>query len=356
MKRIKKIDTILAQKKLDAFLITKQVNVEYISGFSGDDALLLIVPGKLNLIITDGRFIQEASKLTDFTPEITNQKITGFLASKLRKLHLKRVGFESNGLTYGQYNLLKEACYKNTELIPLDNIIEEMRMIKDKEEIRIIKQAINISIIAFENLFSELTPGYSENTIANRLEYLIRAQGAECSSFKIIVATGSNTSYPHAVPSSKKWRIEEPLLIDWGARLKGYNCDLTRTIFSYKINPIHKRIYKILSEVQEKAISFIKPGIEARRIDILIRKYLKKYKIDKLFLHSSGHGVGKEVHEPPWISQQNETVLRENMLFTIEPGIYLKGKYGMRIEDMVWVRSHGCEIISSKLKKIYIKE
>ncbi|MGE4358041.1 MAG: aminopeptidase P family protein [Candidatus Omnitrophota bacterium] len=349
--RIAKINNVLIKNSLEAFLITKMANIEYISGFSGDDALLLIIPGKTNLIITDSRFIQEASQVEGFKPEITNQKITKFLIAKFRKLNLKRIGFESSGLTYGQYSMLKEVCKGDIDLIPLNNIIEEMRMIKDEEEIEIIKKSVEIAITAFENLLSELNYTYSEKTIANRLDYLMREHGADGSAFETIVATGKNTSRPHAVPSSKIWERKELILIDWGVRFKGYNCDLTRTIFSYKINPIQKRTYKILIEAQEKAVSIIKPGVKIKTIDRLIRKHLKKYKIDKFFLHSSGHGVGKEVHEPPWISRNNETVLRENMVFTIEPAIYLEDKYGMRVEDMIRVKPNGCEVISEKLKK-----
>ncbi|MFN7170444.1 MAG: M24 family metallopeptidase, partial [Candidatus Omnitrophota bacterium] len=253
------------------------------------------------------------------------------------------------------YSFLKEAC-KNTKLIPVDNLIEEMRLIKDEEEIKKINRAIEISILAFEALFTKLKPGFSEIKISRLLEYLLREEGADGSSFGIIVASGENASRPHAVPTDKKWDGKEPLLIDWGAKLKGYNCDLTRMVFSYRMNFTQKNIYKVLLEAEEKAISLIKPGIKAGEIDRAVRKCFKKYAWAKYFLHSTGHGIGMEVHESPSIAQRSGTVLRENMVFTIEPGIYIKGNYGMRIEDVVRVTFRGADVLSHKLKKLYLKK
>jgi len=351
--RIEKIISFLEKEKIEALLVTDRSNVEYLSNFRGD-GILLIIPHKANLIISDPRFIQEAYSLKDFVPKITNKKMPKFILKEVKKFRIRRIGFEENGLTYRQYTLLKEVFKDDIELVPV-NFVEEIRIVKDEEEIKLIKKAIEISISAFEQVFYELETGSTEKEIANRLEYLIRDKGADSVAFESIVAVGSNASCPHAKPTSKKWGKESPLLIDWGAKIKGYNCDLTRTIFSYKINHIYKRNYEILLEAQEKAFSSIKPGIEAKKVDQIIRKFLKNYKIDKFFLHSSGHGIGKEVHEAPWISKESDYVLEENMVFTIEPAIYIKNKYGLRVEDMVRVTSCGCEVLSKKLKKWYIK-
>ncbi|MCM8798638.1 MAG: Xaa-Pro peptidase family protein [Candidatus Omnitrophica bacterium] len=353
--RIAQLNSLIKKKNLEAFLVSRPVNIEYLSGFPGEDALLLIIPGRINLIITDSRFVQEVSQIRDFKPEITREKIPHYLSRKFRSLNLRRVGFESNGLTYEQHRLLTEAC-KDTKWVPLSNLIEEMRLLKEEVEIEKIRRAIEVAQLAFETLLTRLKPGAQEREIAHLLEYLIYKKGGDGPAFPIIVASGENASRPHAQPGGKKWETTEPLLIDWGAKLEGYNCDLTRVVFSYRINSTLREIYKILLEAEERAISLIKPGREAREIDQAVREHLKKYGKDKYFLHSTGHGIGKEVHESPWIAQRSRIILKENMVFTIEPGIYVKGNYGMRVEDVVRVTSQGYEVLSHKLRKIYFKK
>ncbi len=348
--RIEKLSTLLAQRHLDALLVTSNSNVSYLSGFEGGDAVLLFVPGRANLIITDHRFIQEASSVKGFKAEITSEKLPHFLALKFKELNLNKVGFEAKSLTYGQHSLLREAG-GNIELIATDGLIEEIRSIKDESEIKKIKKAIEISILAFKSLLEELKPGLTEKMIADRLESLIREKGGRKSAFDIIVAAGNNTSRPHARPTRQSWGLQKLLLIDWGTDFQGYNCDLTRVLFSDRISQNKKKIYKILSEAQEKAVLAIRPGKKAKDIDTLIRNFLKKYNLDKLFLHSSGHGVGKDVHEAPWISAKSDAELQENMVFTLEPAVYFPGDGGMRVEDVVLVTKKGCEILSKKLRR-----
>ncbi len=351
--RIKKISSILSARGLDALLVTSEYSVGYLSDFAAGEALLLLVPGKENLIITDHRFIQEASSLKEFKAEITSENLPLFLPRKFKELNLRRVGFEAKDLTYRQYSSLKEGCGNDTELVPTDELIEGMRAIKDETEIKSIKKAIAISICAFESLLKELKPGLTEKMLADRLESLIRNRGGRHSAFDIIVAMGRNSSRPHARAGQKRWKPQDLLLIDWGASFQEYNCDLTRVILSDKISPAKKKIYKILSEAQEKALSAIRPGEKAKDIDALVRNFLKKQRLDKFFLHSLGHGVGRQVHESPWLSAKSEAVLRENMVFTLEPAVYLPENAGMRLEDMVLVTKNGCEILSRRLKREY---
>jgi len=350
--RLNKISSFLEEKRLDAFLVTSDINIGYLSGLEQGDAILLIAPGKTNLIITDPRFIQEASSLKEFKAQITSQRIPLVLSRKFRELALKKIAFEAKNLTYSQYTLLKEAC-DDVKFVPTTDIIEGMRSIKDTSEIKKIRETIEIGICAFEALREELKPGMTERCIADRLEVLIREKGGLKSAFDTITASGINTSRPHAHPTNRVWKPQDLLLIDWGVHYNGYNCDLTRVLFSDRITNNKKRIYKILLEAQEKAISAIKPGVKAKEISNLAGNYLKKYKLDKFFLHSLGHGVGREVHESPWISPKSETELQENMVFTLEPAVYFSGSWGMRIEDMVMVTKSGHKVISKRLKQEY---
>lgn len=349
--RINKISSLLTEKLLDALIVTSDINVSYLSGFDLGDAILLFIPGKTNLIITDPRFITEANSIKGFKAEITSEKIPIVLARKLKEYKLKKVAFEAQNLSFKQYQLLKEAC-ADAEWIPTDGLIEKMRSIKDQSELNKIKKAVEIAAIAFETLLKELRPGLTEKMIADRLEFLLRERGGQKSAFDIIVASADNTSHPHARAGERRWKEQDSLLIDWGANFQGYNCDLTRMLFSDRITVEKKRIYKILCEVQEKAISSIKAGVKAKELDRNAHKLLKKHKLDRYLLHSLGHGIGKEVHESPWISIKSPDVLEENMVFTVEPAVYFPDE-GMRIEDMVVVTKDGCEVLSKKLNQVF---
>ncbi len=343
--RLHKILAELSARNLDAFLVTKDANVSYLSGFIMGDAILLIMPGKGNLLITDSRFIQEVSAIKNFKGEITSTGIPAYLRARFKEFNLRRVAFESDALTHHQFLLLKDAC-SDTELIPIHGLIEELRTIKDDSEIKLIKEATKISLDAFNALKAKINPGMTEKMIADCLESLIREHGAYKAGFDIIVASGVNSSRPHARPTGHIWQKDELLLIDWGACYDGYNCDLTRTLFSDRIDAEKKRIYRILLEAQEKAFLAIRPGVKAKEIDLLVRNFLKENKLDKLFLHSLGHGIGRDVHELPNISARSEAELKENMVFVIEPAVYFNGEFGIRLEDLVVVTKNGCEVLS----------
>jgi Xaa-Pro aminopeptidase len=349
--RIEKIWSFLAEKDIEALVVTEGNNVKYVSGTELEDATLLLIAGKNNLVITDQRFVEEAEAVKEFQAEIVSEKLPEALAEKFRILNLKKVAFEANALTYNQYLLLKETC-DGVEFIATHNLIEQMRAVKDDEEVIRIKKCIEIASLAFEALLSELRPGASEKMIANRLDFLLREKGAERAAFEVIAAAGSLASRPHSRPTQHLWQIEESLMLDWGVYCDGYNCDLTRMVFSDRITADQKRIYKILLEAQEKAIACIKPGIKAKEVDEVARNFLKTNGLGEFFLHSLGHGIGREVHEAPWISEKSETTLEKNMVFTIEPAVYFQGAGGMRIEDMVLVTNQEVEILSAKVRRL----
>jgi Xaa-Pro aminopeptidase len=230
-------------------------------------------------------------------------------------------------------------------------LVESFRQIKSKNELSKIKKAIEITKLAFQYAKTIIRVGVRENELACLLESFIKERGADSFSFDIIVASGQNTSYPHYKTSKKRLKKGEVLLIDMGVNYLGYKSDLTRIFFLDKITPVIRRIYNIVLMAQERAIKNIKPGVPISEIDRTARQFITRQGFGRYFGHSLGHGIGLEVHEDPHISFKNNNLLTENMIFTVEPAIYLPGRLGIRIEDMVLVTPNGAEILSGDIDK-----
>jgi Xaa-Pro aminopeptidase len=268
-----------------------------------------------------------------------------------RKLNLRRLGYEERHLSHDAYLYLKKAFKGKVKLLPAQSLIEELRQTKDSDEIAKISKAVAIAIKAFKFARSLIRPGIREIEAAAELERFIRYNGAYSSSFDIIVASGPNSSYPHHVTSARRIRKDEPVLIDMGVDYQGYKSDLTRVFFSGKIDKFQASIYNIVLEAQERALNEIKPGIATRKIDTAARQHIENRGFGGFFSHSCGHGAGLEVHEKPSLSSKDNNKLSPGMVFTVEPGIYLPGRFGVRIEDMVLVTKTGCSILSGKLSR-----
>ncbi|MCM8795957.1 MAG: Xaa-Pro peptidase family protein [Candidatus Omnitrophica bacterium] len=350
---MRRIDEHLKEANLDGLIVSSPANIHYLTDYPGRDAYLL-VSRKECIYFTDCRYIEEAKlKLKD---KAKVEKINGLfykvIAEGIRNLGLKRVGFEARHLSFAEYKKIRQALLaKSVKLIPTQSLIEQLRQIKTKEEIDKIKKATDIALKALEFVRDFITPGRKELEIAAELERFIRYQGARSSAFEIIVASGPNSCFPHYLTGKRKIQKNEPLLIDLGVDYQGYKSDLTRVFFFGKINSLFARIYDIVSQAQIQAIRIIKPNIEIKKIDTASRQYITKKGFGKEFLHNLGHGIGLEVHELPVISPKTEGILKPGMVFTLEPAIYLKGKFGIRIEDMVLVTPEGCEVISGTLNK-----
>ncbi|MFC1632449.1 M24 family metallopeptidase [Candidatus Omnitrophota bacterium] len=261
------------------------------------------------------------------------------------KLKLRRMGFESDGISFNFHRRLKKS---NTgrQLIPQTCIIEKIRSIKSAAEIELLRQAAKLALASFKYAQKIIRPGQKESAVADELQYFMRQQGAEDSAFDPIVASGIRSSLPHAPISSKIIRNNQPVLVDLGCRLSGYNSDLTRMVFLGKIGGKLKRIYQAVRQAQQLAISVVKAGVEASQVDLTARNYLRKEKLAPFFVHALGHGIGRDIHEAPSISSQNKSVLAPGMVFTVEPGIYLPGWGGVRVEDMVLVKKNGAEVLT----------
>ncbi len=341
---------------IDALLINSSPNISYLTNYISRDSYLLAAK-KENIYFTDSRYTQEAKlKLNkNFIIEeigINNYKsFSTILYDTCLRLNIKKLGFEAKHISFARYQKLRKDIKKPVSLVPTVDIIEAIRQIKNKDETKKIKHAADITINAFNYIKRFVAPGIKEIEIARRLENYIRQNGASKASFDIIAASGPNTSFPHHLTSDRKIRKNEPVLIDLGVCYDGYKSDLTRVYFSGKMTPLMAKVYRVLLNAQEKAIKEIKPSVEISHIDLTARQYITDEGFGGFFNHSLGHGIGLEIHELPHISPKQNSELKEGMVFTVEPGIYLPGKFGIRLEDMVLVTRKGAGVLSGSLNK-----
>ncbi|MDD4953617.1 MAG: Xaa-Pro peptidase family protein [Candidatus Omnitrophica bacterium] len=350
--RIRKLLIGLRQKDIDALLVASPANISYLTKTSSHDSYFLASP-KANIYFTDSRYTQQVKDdlpKTILLENIDNGAIKA-IARVCLKLGLKKVGFEENRFTFAQYSKLKAELKEKITLLPEAGLIEELRQTKDPQELSCIRKALRITAQALEFTKDTLVPGKKEIEIAAEIERFIRYQGAQGSAFDIIVASGPNSSFPHHTPGQRRIRNNEPVLVDIGSDYLGYKSDLTRVFFLGKITAYARNIYNIVSEAQKRAISRIKPAVSISEIDAAARQFITKKGYGKFFNHSLGHGIGLEVHEAPRIYGKENDPLVPGEVFTVEPGIYLPGKFGIRIEDMVLVTSKGYEVLSVSVNK-----
>ncbi|MDI6703816.1 MAG: Xaa-Pro peptidase family protein [bacterium] len=348
--RLTQLRERLCQNRLDGILITNLANVQYLTGFTGSSGTLVITL-KEGFFIVDGRYLEQTELEVSEGFDVIKQSGTiGSTISKILKdKGTKRIGFETD-LSFEQYKAISKAL-RFLKLHPTRKLISSLRMIKDKEEIRMIKKACVICEKAWRKITDFLKPGIKERDVAIELEYLIRKLGSGTGPFDIIVASGKRSSLPHGNATGKDLEPGDLVVIDWGVKSNGYTADLTRTIAVGKISSDKKGVYSIVREAQEKALEGLKEGVEAKSVDKRVRDYIKTKGYEKFFVHNTGHGIGREVHEQPIISKRSKTVLKEGMVFTIEPGIYIPRKFGVRIEDVVLLRKDGHEILSDGIPR-----
>ncbi len=350
--RIKKLYTQLQLQGLDGFLVSSPPSISYLTEYISRDSYLLVTK-KENLYFTDSRYTQEV-KLA-LKGKVSLKKINGsvfkLIADTCLSMKLKRVAFEERHLPFAEYNKIKQGLGKKIELVPTHSLIESLRQIKEPVELKKIKRGIKITAAAFRFAEGFIRPGLTELQVTAELERFIRYHGAFGSSFQIIVGSGPNSSFPHHLSGKRKIRNNEPVLIDMGVNYLGYKTDLTRVFFLGKINALARKVYDIVLAAQREAISKIKPATALAKIDAAARQYIAKKGFAAFFGHALGHGVGLEVHESPSVSGKEKSELKPGMVFTIEPAVYLPGKFGIRIEDMVLVTQDGCEVLSGALYK-----
>jgi Xaa-Pro aminopeptidase len=346
-RRSKAVD-ILKIHGLDAMLFTDMVNIRYLTGFTGSDGALIFAD-------TDSTFLCDSRYTTQATQQLTCEvveykKKLQDLVDLLRQKGYRKVGFESSVVSYAEFSQLKKIAGTDIEWIDVDDL-SALRIIKDESEIALIEQATSLSAQAFNDVLPSVVSGVCESEIALALEIAIRKHGGEEKSFDFIVASGIRGALPHGVASDKKIENSDLVTIDYGGRYRGYYSDETVTFAVGQSDATIRKVYDIVLEAHDRAIAKIKPGIAFSEIDAAARDYISSSGYGANFGHGLGHGVGLEVHEAPRISPLSKGLTEVGMVFTVEPGIYLPGLGGVRIEDIVVVTADGCRILTRLPKK-----
>ena len=343
----------LKQENVDALLVTNFTNVTYLTGFSGDDSYLLIGPGQ-TVLISDTRYtiqIDEECPGLDVQIRTNRMPIVETTEKLIKRAKLRKLAIESSSLTVQQHEKLKDAV-KSVDVVPQANLVEDLRMIKDSAEIASIREAVRTAQQGFAVMRASLVPEMSELEAAHDLEHSMRRFGATGAGFPPIVAIGQRAALPHARPTHMTMAEADFLLVDWGAASDdGYRSDLTRILVTGKISTKLERIYGVVLKAQLRGIQAIRPGVHGCDVDKAARKVIEQAGFGKRFGHSLGHGIGLNIHEGPSLAPTSETELKPGMVVTVEPGIYIPGWGGVRIEDDILVTRDGCEVLTSVPKE-----
>lgn len=352
MEKLEKLRAEFEKAGIDGLFITSPYNRRYISNFTGSSGAALISMDKA-VFITDFRYIEQAkSQCGGFQIVKHEGSIADKTAEQLKELGIKRLGFEQDYVTFAEYKTYEKAF--EAELFPVSGMIEKLRLIKSDAEIKILKEAADIADAAFKHIIDFIRPGLTELEVANELEYFMRKAGATSSSFDIIVASGYRSAMPHGVASEKVIVAGDMVTMDFGAYYKGYVSDITRTVAVGEPDPKLKEIYNIVLEAQLRGINGLKPGMSGKEGDALTREYISENGYGEYFGHSTGHGIGLEVHEGPALSVRSETILQPGMVVTVEPGIYIPGLGGVRIEDDTVITEDSNEPLTHSTKELLI--
>ena len=349
-KRVDKLRQKMEKNETKAMMVSNPVNRTYITGFSGTNGFALITPEK-SLLLTDFRYIEAATKeAPDFDIIDYGHSLENFLDGILKKSGIKSLGFESEFVSYAQYHKLSDAL-SGVSMIACQGMVEELRKIKENSEIEAIQYACKVSDEALAYIMDIVKPGMTEKQIAIELEYFIKKKGAEMFP-KFIVASGYRAALPHGYFSDKEIKSGEFLMIDFGAQYQGYYSDITRTFVIGHADEKQKEIYDIVFHAQQNAVDTACPGISYQNQFKSATSIMEKagYQLG----HGLGHGVGLDIHELPFIKDVSEGVVEKDMVYTIEPGIYISGWGGVRIEDTVVINADGCQPLTQFSKELII--
>lgn len=350
--KLQKLRHALHQADLPALLVTSAHSRRYLTGFTGT-AGVAVITAEEAFFITDFRYTEQANDQIEGY-EIIEQKTTLIeaVAQLVEEKQLTKLGFEQDAMTYAEYDRYASAL--KAELVPTSGLVEKIRLIKTEDELTIIKQACKIADDAYEHILTFIKPGMTELDVSNELEFFMRKQGATSSSFDIIVASGTRSALPHGVATDKVIESGDFVTLDFGAYYNGYVSDVTRTLAVGEPSDKLKEIYQVVLDSQLLALEKIKPGMTGKEADAISRDYIASKGYGEAFGHSLGHGIGLEVHEGPGLSSRSDVVLEPGMVITIEPGIYLPGIGGVRIEDDALVTETGVEKLTHTSKELVI--
>ncbi len=351
--RVQKLQSQLDEQEVDAFLITSRLNVRYLSGFTGSAGNLLI--GRdFAVLLTDSRYTLRArSEAPGFEVVAPADPDDDELKEQLEARKLQKVGFEFVNVTVSTLQSWKQKYRKlKIKWEPVNTLVENLRLVKDAEEIASIRKACGIADAAFQHIQLFLQPEAVELDLVMELEFYMRRQGARRPAFESIVASGPNSAIPHAEPGERRFQSGDFVTLDFGAEVDGYCSDITRTVVIGKASDEQKRIYQAVLDAQLRAIEAIKPGVKGKDIDAIARQSIADAGYGDYFTHSLGHSIGLSVHDGMGFSQKSEVVLEPGMVFTVEPGIYIEGLGGVRIEDDVLVTEDGAEVLTQSPKHL----
>ncbi|MGI1821963.1 M24 family metallopeptidase [Exiguobacterium sp. TRN 1102] len=350
MERVNKLQAQLGKNEIDALLVTKRENIRYLSGFTGSSGVIVITSNSASFI-TDFRYTEQANdQVKGYDIIELDTSLIKSVADVVSRESIKRLGIEQDAMTVGQYRAYEKEV--EAQLTETSGIVEKLRLIKDESEIKIMKEAAAIADAAYAHIQTFIRPGRTEREVANELEMFMRSKGADSSSFDMIVASGLRSALPHGVASDKVIESGELVTLDFGAYYKGYCSDITRTLAIGPISDELRQIYDTVLRAQLAGVEGIRAGITGIEADALTRDIIKEAGYGEYFGHSTGHGLGMEVHEAPGLSFRSDTVLEPDMVVTIEPGIYINGVGGCRIEDDVVITEDGCYLLTQSPKEL----
>lgn len=348
----------LSSQRLDALLVTHPPNLRYLCGFTGSSGVLLLTEKKA-VFITDGRYTEQARAEVRTAQILIARRgplaaAFAWLASHQKKGRRgpSKIGIESEHMTVAARSRLDAILPWGFRLREAPALVEQARMVKDHEEIACLRSAVLLGASLFDCALEVIRPGVRETVVAAEMEYAARKAGAEAMSFETIIASGGRSALPHGRASQAVIPGEGFVVCDFGVILSGYCSDMTRTVYVGRPSAEARGVYQAVKQAQQAAVDAVRPGISVSEVDRAARKLLQKSGLAKYFTHSTGHGVGLEIHEAPRVAADQKEILQPGMVITIEPGVYVPGKWGVRIEDMVVVTESGCEVLTPTSKEL----
>ncbi|MDI6716042.1 MAG: Xaa-Pro peptidase family protein [Actinomycetota bacterium] len=356
-RRLERLRRRIEAAKIDALMVSEPNNIFYLSGSSGGYTgarVRLLIDSSESILVIDRRYYEETIR-SAFADKIIPWTKSSFeeLVGLVKGAAYQSLGFEASHITVKQFERLKRE-FEGIKLVGTSGLVEPLREVKDAYEIQKITKAAEIGDAAFQYILDFIKPGVTEIDISIELDYFMRKNGSEKSSFETIVASGVNSAVPHATPSGKKIEVGDFVKMDFGAVVGGYHSDMTRTVVVGKASKKQKQIYSLVKEAQETALSKVAPKVECQELDSIARELVGKKGYGEAFVHNLGHGVGLEVHEAPVLGKGSKDVLKSNMVITIEPGIYISNLGGVRIEDLVLVTKAGYKVLTHSTKELVV--
>jgi Xaa-Pro aminopeptidase len=356
--RRRRLAGFLQKNRLDAIAVTHLPNIRYLCGFTGSNALLLVMPTAV-VLFTDPRYTIQAGQECDCAVRISRGSLWQEAAKSLRRRHIRTLGVDATHTSHASWTEVAHLLGKGVRLRDAGGEVELLRAVKSPEEIDAIRRSVQLASRAYERTLAKICPGMTEKAIAAEIDHAMRRLGAEGPAFETIVASGPRSALPHARPTLQPAAPGQLLLVDMGASLDGYASDMTRVVYLARNGAPRpsgriRRLYDAVLEAQLAAIGATRAGVPCRQVDAAARRVLQKYGLGRAFQHSTGHGLGLEIHENPRLGRKVDTALEAGMVVTIEPGAYLEGFGGVRIEDTVLVTPTGAEVLTPTKKDLLV--